>query len=642
MSSNDLYLHKVIGGGDVVVIGTPDVPEYYEPWVRPTSWPANPISENTQITMLFEVFPDGNNLISFVCAGGYIVNWGDGTSDILSSNDTAQHAYDYNDLTEITPDNGGTKVVKITITPASEETLTKLDLSVAPSDLQGYDDIYSQIVELVVNAPDLILLKFDDRFSAGAYSFRGFKNLLIGDTSLTNTASAEDNVGWSLYLGFRNNLRKISFVGDVSSFVNLKNFCSYKEYLESFTSVNPFVNVTTAEGMFDYCPRLTEVEIDFSPSLTNVTQMFNSCYSLPSVPLFETSGVTTFSRTFGGCYKLTSVPLFDMSSNTSLYETFVECNSLTEIPQFNTSLVTNMSNTFNGCYKITSCPLLDTSNVTEFRQTFANCSRLVNVPLFDTSNATRMDSMFNRCESLTSVPTFNTQNVTNMNYMFSDCYFLEQIPVFDMSNVTDTSSMFNNCYSITEIPAGFDLSNVVEMTYMFATCTNLTYIDTLDLSSAEYINNIFSSCSKLIAVDTIITSPTLIDCSNMFEYCSELTYAPVFDTSNVIAMSGMFSRCYKLKTIPAYDVSSVQYGAWNYPFEYIQPTQINTTGMKYSFSLETCRNLSTSALITVFNNLQSVSSGEELRVYGNIGTAGLTETDIEIATNKGWLVYTST
>ena len=174
-------------------------------------------------------------------------------------------------------------------------------------------------------------------------------------------------------------------------------------------------NVTSMEGMFKYCSKLTSLDLSSfdTSNVTRMTDVFSDCRSLTSLDLsnFNTSKVTSMFYMFDCCSKLTSLDLssFNTSNVVSMTGMFVECSSITtlDLSNFNTSKVTYMADMFEVCSSLTSLDLsnFDTSNVTDMKYMFRGCSALTSLNLsnWDTSKVTNMKGMFNNCSSLTDV-----------------------------------------------------------------------------------------------------------------------------------------------------------------------------------------------------------------------------------------------
>ena len=145
---------------------------------------------------------------------------------------------------------------------------------------------------------------------------------------------------------------------------------------------------------------------------------------------------------------------------------------------------------YNGDTKLVYAPLVDTSNVTSMGYMFQSCSALITVPHFNTSKVTNMSRMFSGCSLLTSVPLFDTNKVNNMSYMFNGCKALTTVPPLDTSSVNNIMYMFSGCNLLTTIPS-FDLSNVTSMNCVFEYCYALKSIPLLDFGSITDISYIF-------------------------------------------------------------------------------------------------------------------------------------------------------
>ena len=178
----------------------------------------------------------------------------------------------------------------------------------------------------------------------------------------------------------------------------------------------------------------------------------------------------------------------------------------------------------------------------------------------------------------------DTSNVNSMDHMFNKCLDLTTVPQLNTSNVTNMSNMFNNCLGLTTVPQ-LNTSNVTDM------------------------SNMFNNCSKLTTVPQLNTSK-VTNMKSMFYSCYSLTTVPALDTSKVANMSNMFQGCSNLKSILM-------------------------TGMKVSFNISYSTKFEQTDLVTILNNLATVTNTKNL-IMGATNLAKLTEEDKAIATNKGW------
>lgn len=178
-----------------------------------------------------------------------------------------------------------------------------------------------------------------------------------------------------------------------------------------------------------------------------------------------------------------------------------------------------------------------------------------------------------------------------------------------------------------------DTSNVIDMHYMFYNCYSLTSIPLLNTSSVINMEAMLYSCSSLITIPLLNTS-SVTDMGSMLGYCSKLSSLPLLDTSNVINMERMFYGCSSLTSIPALDVSKVT--SFNNCFLSCRSLKsILMTGMKVSFNISVSTQFEESDLVTILNNLATVTTTQTLTM-GATNLAKLTDEDKAIATNKGW------
>ncbi len=284
---------------------------------------------------------------------------------------------------------------------------------------------------------------------------------------------------------------------------------------------------------------------------------------------------------------------------------------------------------------------LDTSSYTSMHGMFQYCKALKNIDVsgFNTSKVTDMGYMFNNCFSLTSLDlsNFNTTNVTNMEYMFSSCTSLTSLDVssFNTSKVGGYggfNSMFNSCSSLETLDiSNFDFSNVKEGSYYG-------------------LNSLFNGCTKLSTISlpqTVTFKNSGISLNKMFSNCSSLTSLDLsgLDTSNVQYMESMFYNCNKLETLNLSSWNTTNVTNMESMFSGINPSCISlknlTLGENWaSNSSITSFYLSGSPLthdsaVDVLNKLATRDNSPVIKFNKAVG---LYQSEIDIATNKGWSV----
>lgn len=158
----------------------------------------------------------------------------------------------------------------------------------------------------------------------------------------------------------------------------------------------------------------------------------------------------------------------------------------------------------------------------------------------------------------------------------------------------------------------------------------ISYNDTANITQARQM---FHNCINLKTIPLLNTS-RVIDMYATFKNCQRLTSIPLLDTSNVSSMYDAFSLCESLTVIPAIDVSKVSntYGMFSYCSNL---KSILMTGMKESFDISASKKFERTDLVTILNNLATVTTTKTLTM-GATNLAKLTDEDKAIATNKGW------
>lgn len=145
----------------------------------------------------------------------------------------------------------------------------------------------------------------------------------------------------------------------------------------------------------------------------------------------------------------------------------------------------------------------------------------------------------------------------------------------------------------------------------------------------------------MLMASTFVTVPDydfsmITDMSDMFRECKYLTTIPQLDTSNVTNMDSMFDFCESLTSIPLLDTSNVE------DFENAFRRCVNLqylggfVGLKVSIDLRYSP-LTHESLMNVINNLAGVTSLPKLSL-GETNLAKLTDDEIAIATDKGWIL----
>ena len=253
---------------------------------------------------------------------------------------------------------------------------------------------------------------------------------------------------------------------------------------------------------------------------------------------------------------------------------------------------------------ITSMPTADNNAKFDFAGSGSSgdlLSYLTTVDLsnFDTSNYTDMSNMFYNCSSLTSLDlsNFNTSKVTNMSNMFQYCSSITSLDLssFNTTNVQYMNLMFSECSSLTSLNlSNFNTGKVTNMYSMFSSCSSLTSLNLSNFNTGKVTNmyNMFYSCPSLTSLNlSNFNTGKVTDMGNMFVYCSKL--------SNLTLGNNWASN------------SSIS-----------------------SFSLSSCP-LTHESAVDVINKLATRSNSPVITFSNQVG---LYQSEIDVATNKGWSV----
>lgn len=291
---------------------------------------------------------------------------------------------------------------------------------------------------------------------------------------------------------------------------------------------------------------------------------------------------------------------------------------------------------------ITSMPTADNNAKFDFAGSgsrssggLTNYLTAVDLSNLDTSNYTSMNSMFKDCTALKSIDVsgFNTSKVTDMGGMFKDCKLLTSLDVssFNTSKVNSYNSFANMFYGCSSLKAldlsNFDFSNTYagQYTGMYALLQNCNSLETITFPSTVTFNN------------------SGVSFNTMFNGCSSLTNLDLsgWDTSNVKYMTDMFRECSSLTTLDLSNWNTSNTTDMNNMFYYCNKLSNLTLGTDWasnssisSFDLSSCP-LTHESAVDVINKLATRENSPVIKFSSNVA---LFQSEIEIATNKGWSV----
>ena len=689
-------------------VGTPPA-EYkpdLEPWVRPSEWLDMPVinSGDNKIAMLLfmnsgvpleiRITIRGTDNGAYNYPTYSTIDWGDGTSVLVSGRDTRStsseylyprhHSYRYEDLPE------GSEFIHNG--QVARQALVQIDNSVSGC---YYFDFIGTPNPLESNVRD-----------------NAHNNLSVyqnAHTTLLDLHIASQNLEYayfSLNRDYCQNLNLERVIIDtphkLKSAYRLFRDCSNLKVV-SYPS-GAFSDVTDFSEMFSRCRKLKEIPYFDSSNATSFNSTFYGCRSIKNIPELITHSVTGFNSSFGDCLNLTGVPLIDYSSAIQTQSTFSRCLSIKTIPSgLNLQNVTHSNSMFSQCFGLQACP-------DDFFDQF--------------SNLQQAQGMFYECRSLKKLPRINLPNCVNMREFATVCSSIEKIHLGDISKVDyhesygfynafggcgnvkeiifdypeniiarNMQSMFSGLTNLRKIPY-FNTSSGVFLQSLFQGARSVTETPTFDLTSCQRIDNMFNGNHSLVKSGGFKNIKTkLISAANTFRDCYHLREFPsgMFQDYNSAPSypQSFIYNCFNLEEIPDINISGLDSTSTSVsPFSNISSLERvghitfgsgancrsmfqNVNNLDYigsgdmslvydctnmfnsSRALRWCdlRNipktisfydnfLGSGALTHIFNNLVSGVTGQTIDIRNNYGTAELHSDTIAIATSKGWTVTT--
>lgn len=451
------------------------------------------------------------------------VDWGDGTSDTVTSSAEAVHTYA----------TAGTHTITVTGTingwsyyfanqdGVSVDKDQMGNVSQWGSFLVDEDVTFYQCTNMTVSATDR--LKFTDTYNFGYWFF--------GTTSMTSI----DVSNWDI--SSMTSLRRMfSTTGltsidisswDTSNIENMEGLFNNSESLAAITGIEnlDLTSLTNAGGLLERCTSYVTGTFDFSWFTPPNVVITNSLFANTEATSIDMSGgfaSANASFMFSNCTELVSVNAtnLDLSNATNTTRMFADCSNLTTITGHEDWVI---SSSTNANYMFTECAALTTLNsagwtfgsLVSAYAMFYNASSLANIDVsaWDMSTCTSVGFMFggNRNMSFTNLDlsnwtispvSFGADTLNAMSWMFSYCINLTAVDLsgFNTSGVLQLNGLFYNCRSIGAIDVtGLDTSNVVSMESAFYNLDGGTYgknmvgIEAWDTSSVTNFEETFQN-----------------------------------------------------------------------------------------------------------------------------------------------------
>lgn len=335
-------------------------------------------------------------------------------------------------------------------------------------------------------------------------------------------------------------------------------------------------------------------------------------------------------RVFANFPNLLYVPMIDVSEADDVVGLYADCKKLRGVAGFDTSRFTSLENLFNNCVEIRNINHFDTAHITNMHAMFNGCLKLKTLPKLSVNSLVDARDMFYECESLKKIPIdFSKNAIEYASLMFAGCKQLSKIDGdFYVGHITDAELMFNGCIGLTIVPNFVGEFTQATGRGMFNGCTSLTVVNNLNMGGLVSTESMFGRCTSLKSASNLNTSDA-VDMTSMFASCDNLTSVGILDTSKVKYFEKVFSYCYELEDIGGFRNLGM-------PLDFH-----DGVGQKVSF--EHSDKLTKQSLLNIIYNLYdrygNYGTGSERPIVFNyVSIDKLTDNEIAIMTNKGWIV----
>lgn len=261
-------------------------------------------------------------------------------------------------------------------------------------------------------------------------------------------------------------------------------------------------NVTRMSGMFAYASLFNgDIALWNVSKVTDMSNMFCEAVSFnKNISSWNVANVVTMSSMFYHAEAFNqNIGSWNVSKATSMNSMFSGAKLFNQnIGSWNVSNVTSMSNMFYNAYTFNqSLNLWDVSKVTSMNAMFASATNFnQNISSWNTGSVTGMQNMFQYASAFNqNIGSWNVSNVAYMSNMFYGASaFNQNIGSWNVSNVTNMLSMFQYATAFNQNIGSWNTGNVTNMSYMFYNATSFSQdLNSWDVGNVTSMSAMFTS-----------------------------------------------------------------------------------------------------------------------------------------------------
>lgn len=485
--------------------------------------------------------------------------------------------------------------------------------------------------------------------------FSGCSSIIDGPSEILLYNNLSDNIQYSVIDMFRNCTSLRSITGTITS----ANVNSCSNMFRGCTSLKKapkcmFTNTLSCDYMYEGCSTLVTPPdiIDYPKAITSI-YMFAECNLLQSAPNTITlNNCTNASYMFNNCKSMINGPtIINLPVSLNNRYMFQNCSSLVNFGKESVPIV--FSDYADNSNMFLNCSSLKVVGDIEGGQNFSSMfsgAKLEKHPAINTSsNSVTFSNMFNN-NAITAIDMakINAPNVYSMASMFAYCP-IEGDYVIDLSNFT--KAMFFDYMLRDSKISSLTLTlpeNTVSTIQLLASCLELKSAIINIPSTKAFVNNIFSGCNYLQSIEL---NGLFLKVEQISNFTSTFLKTFKVNAPNWITHTDHSWNFYRFSTLETCDIH-VDINNYIQIINNKKLTDINLTlnydsGIKNNVVITLTGNaLTEEALNKIMTNLPDINLIEkvyddlsaELYIANNPGTATC---NTSIATNKGWIVYTS-